>query len=303
METNWKKLDNKTIYQEFEACYHAIPQLTDTVSAWEAPNGVVMLSFAVLEQFPFVKQGFSTRVGGVSTGIYSSMNLTFGKDDDKQKVTENFRRVGEALNIRTDRMVYSKQTHTCNVKCVDDAHCGMGVTRPADYSDVDALVTASRDVCLVTAYADCIPVIAVDPVTQTIGAAHAGWRGTVGKIAVRMIDVFCAEYGAKPADIYAFVGPGICKDCYEVGKDVATHFLNAYSEKEAALILHAKEAAGKFSLNLPMANVMNLKNAGLLLEHIAVSDICTCCNCAVLFSHRATHGKQGILCNFISLTS
>ncbi len=301
MDIKLKKLDNELIYSDFKKHYGTMPKVSDTIDICESDNKVVMLKFKIFQDMEFIKQGFSTRIGGVSSGIYSTMNLTYGRDDEPCNVRNNFDRIGDALGILPERMVYSKQTHTCNVLKVDESHCGMGVTRAQEYDDIDALVTDRKDICLVTAYADCIPVIMADPVKKVVAAAHAGWRGTVGNIAKGVIDVMRSDYDSSPCDIKAFVGPGICVGCYEVSGDVAERFSEAYGSDELELILKAKQEPGKYNLNLPMANVINLQNAGLDINNINVADICTCCNHKLLFSHRATKGKRGIMCNFISI--
>lgn len=301
MDIKFKKLDNELIYKDFKTYYGTTPKVSDTIDICESDNNAVMLRFKIFENMEFVRQGFSTRIGGVSSGIYSTMNLTYGRDDKPRNVRKNFDIIGEAMGISPKRMVYSRQTHTCNILKADERHCGMGVTREQEYDNIDALVTDKKDICLVTAYADCIPVIMADPVKRVIAAAHAGWRGTAGNIAKDVVDVMRLNYGSSPCDIKAFVGPGICVDCYEVSADVAEEFKTIYSENELEMILKSKQEPGKYKLNLPMANVINLQNAGLNTENINVSDICTCCNHEILFSHRATKGKRGIMCNFIAI--
>ncbi len=301
MDIEFKKLDNESIYMDFKKHYGVAPKVSGTIDICEPDNNVIMLKFKIFEEMEFVRQGFSTRIGGVSSGIYSTMNLTYGKDDKPGNVRKNFDIIGEALGISPERMVYSKQTHTCNILKADERHCGMGVTRGQEYDNIDALVTDKRNICLVTAYADCIPVIMADPVKKVIAAAHAGWRGTIGNIAGGVVEVMRRNYGSSPDDIRAFVGPGICVDCYEVSTDVAEEFRAVYSEGELELLLKAKQEQGKYKLNLPMANVINLQNAGINMGNIHVADICTCCNSKNLFSHRATKGKRGIMCNFIAI--
>lgn len=297
-------LDNNRIYESFRRYYNAVPNITDTtrIVTYDV-NGVTvpLIRFKIFEEYDFIRQGFSTRAGGVSEGIYSSMNLTYGLDDSRDNVAKNFNIIGSALGIEPAYMVYSKQTHTTNVHKVDAAYRGVGVVRPHMYDDVDGLVTDEAGVCLVTAYADCIPVIVADVKKKVIGAAHAGWRGTAGNIVCNMIELMKTAYGSDTRDMKAFVGPGICIDCYEVSEDVAESFMRLYSKDECDLIMERGKPEGKYQLNLPMANVINLVRSGLSLSDIAVSDICTCCNPDILFSHRASGGRRGILCNFIMI--
>lgn len=301
MDIEFKKLDNESIYKDFKEYYGNMPKISDTIDICKADNGAVILKFKIFEEMEFITQGFSTRIGGVSSGIYSTMNLTYGRDDEPCNVRKNFDKIGEALGILPERMVYSRQTHTCNILKADERYCGMGITKVPDYDNIDALVTDKENICLVTAYADCIPVIMADPVRRVIAAAHAGWRGTVGNIVKNVVNVMCRDYGSCVGDIKAFVGPGICAGCYEVSEDVSETFKAAYDENEFKLIVKAQQEPGKYKLNLPMANVINLQNSGLNMRNINVADICTCCNPEILFSHRATKGKRGIMCNFISI--
>ncbi len=301
MEINWQYIDNNAVYKEFKVLYSEIPNIINTVDVITDDTDVTYLKFKIFKDINFINQGFSTRLGGVSDGIYSSMNLTYSRDDSYDNVRKNFDIIGKSLNIIPDHMVYSKQTHTTNVLKVGQKHWGMGVTKPLTYDNVDGLITNEPHVCLVTAYADCIPVIMVDPVNKVIGAAHAGWKGTVGNIVKAMINMMNSDYGTQCSDIKAFVGPGICLDCYEVSEDVATEFNSCFAVKESELILKPGKSADKYQLNLPMANVINLYRCGVKLSNIAVADICTCCNPNFLFSHRATGGKRGILCNFIEI--
>lgn len=148
----------------------------------EAGDTVPFLEYPMLRKTGLVYHGFSTRLGGVSEGCYASMNLSFDRGDDPEAVRENFRRIGNAIGVNVEDMVMSKQTHTTNVRVVTEEDRGKGVVKERDYTDVDGLVTDVRGICLVTSYADCVPLYFVDPVRNAIGLSHSGWRGTVGKI-------------------------------------------------------------------------------------------------------------------------
>ncbi len=276
------------------------PNLSNTLTL-ENHNGVPMLHFRKLKDFPWLYQGFSTRIGGVSSGIYESMNLSFNLLDSKEKVLNNFKIVSDTIGIPVDNIVYSKQTHTTNILQIDNSHKGMGIVRDRNFDNIDGLITNLPEICLVTSFADCIPVIIADPVNRVIASLHSGWRGTVGNIARNAVDIMKKNYGCHASDLYGFIGPGICPDCYEVSSDVAGEFAGVYSDDEMALILQNGRTEGKFQLNLLMANRINLINAGLADNNIFTADICTCCNPKLLFSHRASEGKRGLMCNFIYL--
>lgn len=291
-------LDNPSIYEPFLQQEKEPPHLMQTTVVTET-DGVPLIRFKPFTEMGFIEQGFSTRLGGVSDGIYASMNLTFQRGDDPVHVRRNFDRIGAALEIRPDRMVCSRQTHTDHILTVGRAHLGMGVTREPDFDQIDALITDEPGVCLVTAYADCVPVILADPVRRCIGAAHAGWRGTASDIAGKMAGQMMKEYGSRPEDLVAFVGPSICVDCYEVGSEVARVFTEAFGRGQSRLLLRPGKAPGKYQLNLQMANFFNLRNRAIQARHIYISDLCTCCNPQVFYSHRASQGRRGGLCNFI----
>ena len=158
--------------------------------------------------------------------------------------------------------------------------------------------------CLVTTYADCVPLYFVDTKNRAIGLSHSGWRGTVGNITQVTVSLMRSEFGTKPEDIIAFIGPSICKSCYEVSGDVADKFKAAYSAEEIEDILTDKGMINKehkYLLNLHAANVANMVNAGIPADNINVTDICTCCNPDFLYSHRASGGRRGGLCAFLEL--
>lgn len=261
---------------------------------------VLYLTYPLLENTGIVKHGFSTRVGGVSQGVLSTMNLSFSRGDDENAVRENFRRMADALDVEEDSFVFSQQTHTTNVRKVTLEDKGKGLTRKLDYQDVDGLITNVPGLCLSTFYADCVPLYFVDPVRKAIGLSHSGWRGTVGKIGAVTLRKMQEEYGSNPEDIIAAIGPSICQDCYEVSEDVIVEFQNHFDKKYWEELYYKKEN-GKYQLNLWKANEIVLEEAGVLKEHIAVTNLCTCCNHEMLFSHRATQGKRGNLAAFLAL--
>ena len=261
---------------------------------------VLYLTYPLLENTGIIKHGFSTRIGGVSEGVLSSMNFSFSRGDDENAVRENFRRMANALDVEENNFVFSHQTHTTNVRKITLEDKGKGLTRPLDYQDVDGLVTNVPGLCLSTFYADCVPLYFVDPVKKAIGLSHSGWRGTVGKIGYVTVQKMQEEYGSNPKNIIAAIGPSICQDCYEVSEDVIVEFQNHFDRKYWKELYYKKEN-GKYQLNLWKANEIVLEEAGVLKEHIAVTNLCTCCNHETLFSHRASQGKRGNLAAFLAL--
>ncbi len=263
-------------------------------------NHVPYIQFKNLSATGIVKHGFSTRKGGVSTGIFSSMNLNFKRGDDPDAVMENYRRMAAALNMRVEDMVLSDQTHTTNVRVITEEDRGKGILKPQDYSDVDGMITNVPGIVLVTSYADCVPLYFVDPVRKAIGLSHSGWKGTVGHIGQKTVWKMHEVYGSEPKDIVAAIGPSICQSCYEVSDDVAEAFRANFTADEAADILFDK-GNGKYQLDLWKANWYVLTDAGILPEHLSVTDLCTACHPDLLWSHRKTNGQRGGLSAFLSL--
>lgn len=267
--------------------------------ALEDGTTVPLLSYPLLTETGIVKHCFTTRMGGVSKGIFSSMNLSFTRGDEKEDVMENYKRLAEALGVSLENFVFTDQTHTTNVLQVTEKDAGKGILRERDYQDVDGLITNVRGLVLSTFFADCVPLYFVDPVHEAIGMSHSGWRGTVRRMGKATIEAMEQAFGTKPSDLICAIGPSICQDCYEVSEDVAEEFKSAFPGYEREILL--EKGNGKYQLNLWKANEIVLEDAGVEKEHIAVTNLCTCCNPKLLFSHRASHGKRGNLGGFLCL--
>ena len=263
-------------------------------------NGVPYFVFENLENTGLVRHGFSTRLGGVSEGCLSSMNLSFTRGDDPEKVRENFRRMGMVIGFETKDLVLSDQTHTTNVRLVTEADRGKGFDRERDYTDVDGLITDTPGLMLVTIYADCVPLYFVDPVHKAVGLSHSGWKGTVHRIGKVTLERMKEAFGTRPEDVQAAIGPSICQDCYEVSEDVAQAFMDEFADQLDDRLVYRK-GNGKYRLNLWNANERILLEAGIRPEHLSITNICTCCNHELLFSHRASHGQRGNLAAFLGL--
>ena len=227
------------------------------------------------------------------------MNLSFSRGDKKEAVEENFRRLAAALGKETGKFVFTDQTHTVNVRKVTVADAGKGLTRERDYRDVDGLITDEPGLVLSAFFADCVPLYFVDTVHHAIGLSHSGWRGTVRRMGAVTLEAMEKAYGTQPKDVICAIGPSICQDCYEVSEDVAEEFAKEFPGREREIL--ADKGEGKYRLDLWRANALVLKSAGVLPEHIAMTDICTCCNEKLLFSHRASHGKRGNLGAFLTI--
>lgn len=276
-------------------------------------------TFAGLEQTGIVEHFFSTREGGVSSDYLYSLNFSFTQGDPKENVIENFRRAAVHLGMTCGDIVCTQQTHTTNVRKVTAADKGKGVVCERDYTDIDGLITNESGIILAAFYADCVPLFLVDPVNRAIGLAHSGWRGTVEKMGKVMLEKMSAEFGTKPEDVRVAIAPAICQSCYEVSADVALAFAETFAKDDAKAqeylvryqqdttqqdihncLMYQKEN-GKYQLNLWYANFRVFRDAGVPDKQIEVTDVCTCCNSELLFSHRASKGKRGNLGAFLML--
>lgn len=264
-------------------------------------DSVPFLSFQALEDTGMVANGFSTRFGGVSQGIFSTMNLSYSRNDDPACVLENFTRMSKALGVERDRMVLSWQTHTVNVRRVTKEDEGKGIIRERDYRDVDGLITNEPGITLATVYADCVPLYLVDTAGRAIGLSHSGWRGTVKRMGQATIDAMSHAFGTKPRDLVVCIGPSICKDCFEVGEEVVEAFRAVFDRQYWPELFYENGRPGKYQLDLWKANEIIFREAGVPGEQIHTTNICTMCNSGSLFSHRRSGEKRGNLGAFLCL--
>ena len=262
-------------------------------------DGVGFLTFPSLSRLDFVNHAFSTRIGGVSECEFKSMNLNFKRGDNPERVTENYKIFCKAAGFDYNTLISSSQDHNTNVRFVTKQDCGIGIYREHDIKSVDALITNEPNVTLVTHYADCTPLFFADPERKVIALAHAGWRGTIGKIGEITVDAMCKRYGCDPTDIIAVVGPAIGQCCYEVDTPVYERFASLTELKPAYFTKSLGH--GKYLVDLKETNRRMLLESGLLSINITISDVCTKCNSGLLYSHRASGGKRGGLVAMMSI--
>ena len=264
----------------------------------EKKQKLPIIRYDLFDALPFITHGFTTRLGGVSEGIFSTMNLSFTRGDDREKVLRNYGIIAEEIGYSVNDFVASDQTHTTNIRIVTKEDRGKGIIREKDYKDIDGLMTNERGIVLFTYYADCVPLFFADRVKKVIALSHSGWRGTVNRMAEVTINKMCREFGSNKEDIICAVGPSICRDCYEVSGDVRLEFERKFCSEDMKKIFTAKEN-DKYLLDLWKANEIILIEAGISKENIENRRICTCCNKDILFSHRGSGGKRGNLAAFM----
>lgn len=258
------------------------------------------LKFPAIEKYDFLRHGFSTKLGGVSRGVFATMNLGFGRGDSERNVRRNYDLLCNSMGIQAKNLVFSDQVHKANVRVATKKDCGKGILYQRDYKEIDAHITNEPGVSLLVFAADCVPIYLVDPVKKAIGLVHSGWRGTVLKIGKETVKKMTEEYGCQAEDMVAVIGPCICKECYEVSRDVAEAFHAAFSEEDTRKFLE-QTGEDKFHLDLWEANRCILSEAGLKSENITVSGMCTMCHSDLLFSHRKTNGRRGSMAGFLTI--
>ncbi len=233
--------------------------------------------------------GFSTRKGGVSEGIFESLNLGMNRGDDKDKVIENYRRFLLSCGIKEREFVCGEQVHGTDVMIVGKEHA----RPPYGYDSLfkaDGYVTKESGVPLVIFIADCISLLMADEDAGIVAAVHCGWRSTVGDIERNAVNAM-VSLGAKKENIKAAVGPAICKDCFEVGGEVI-EAVKTLLHGEGESFFSAKDN-GKYLLDLKGVLRQSLINTGLLEENIDVLKECTMCDPGRFWSHRYTKGVRG----------
>ena len=229
---------------------------------------------------------FTTRIGGVSGGIYESLNLAQRAGDEPDKVMENYTRICEALGISTDDLVRSTQVHGTHIRLVTRDDCG-GLLKPNE-PQADGLATNSSGVALMVFAADCVPILLYDPVQKAVGAVHAGWRSTTANIVGAAVQKMETEFGCSPADIKAAIGPCISKCCFETDSDVSDAVQEAIPHFADLCIT---QYGSKFMIDLKEINRILLSKSGIV--DISISDECTSCSSEKYWSHRKTKGQRG----------
>lgn len=233
-----------------------------------------------------VPHGFTTRLGGVSTGHLASLNLGMHRGDERANVEENYQRLADALGFDREKLVLTWQIHSDIVRQVTAADaCGID---HRNYPQCDALITNDPGTALFVFTADCTPILLQDPVTGAVGAVHAGWRGTAADIAGKTVEAMVAAYGCKPSNIRAAIGPNIGDCCFETDYDVPDAMLQALGEAAAP---HIRQQGNKYYVNLKKINALFLQRQGV--EQIEISTHCTACRPDLFWSHRITGGVRG----------
>jgi YfiH family protein len=288
------------------------PKPRDSPWTTRSSRGLQLLQIPAFSKPPWLVHGFSTKPGGVSTQDGEKvLNLGFTDWDTKENVLENRRRFQSALGSTGLKLISLKQIHSDVIHLFDSV--------PSGVCQGDASSTNRPGLLLAVQTADCVPILLVDPKKRAVAAVHAGWRGTLARIVVKVIGQMQMHFKSKPADLLAAIGPSIGGCCYEVGTEVATQFLSQFAE--------APEWFDEFRtgdepnpvqwlnmmppghqpppknvlLDLKKANRAQLLGAGLRAPNIFVSDLCTACRRDLLFSYRKEGPQTGRLMSVIGI--
>ncbi len=253
-------------------------------------NGVIFMTSSLIG----APHAFTTRLGGVSGGIFSSLNLGENRGDREEDVRENYRRICEACGFYVNRLVFSRQIHESTVRYVTSGDIHQLFT-PVPYH-ADGLMTDEKDLTLTIFTADCVPVLLWDGKKNVISAVHAGWRGTAAGIVTKAVTSMKERFGSREEDIFAAIGPSIGQCCFETDGDVPDALKDAMGNMADAFISRKGE---KFHVDLKGANACLLRQAGVPKGNIDVSDECTMCLHEKYWSHRYTRGIRGSMASFI----
>ena len=233
-----------------------------------------------------VPHAFTTRFGGVSEGQFSSLNLGMHRGDDAQNVQRNYAILAETLGFDLQALVLTRQVHSDMVRTVSRKDA-LGLDH-REYPECDALITGEPGVALGIFTADCTPILFHDPVTGAVGAAHAGWRGTAADIAGKTVQAMTREFGCRPENIRAAIGPNIGFCCFETDGDVPAALEETFGNQVRRYVRPQQE---KYYVNLKEINALALRRAGV--KNIEISEACTMCEHDRFWSHRYTRGNRG----------
>ena len=254
-------------------------------------EGIPYLSFEMFDRFG-VPNLYTTRyisfdpeTGSGEKGLRLAVMHDETVKDAGPIVWNNRDALARQLGVTINQEAVTDQKHTNYVHVVTEEDLGPW-EMPLHRQFVDGLVTDIPDVLLTVFGGDCPPVYIIDPVRKAIGLVHAGWKGTLARIPEVAVANMSVRFGCSPSDMYAAIGPGICKDCYEMGDEIYDMFREQWSHEDADRLL-ARYPSGKYHLDLREANRLTLMRAGIPEDHIAVSNVCTKCNADIFYSYRA----------------
>lgn len=263
-------------------------------------GNLTFLFFSHLSQYKELTHAISTRGGGISSGNFHSLNLSFQVGDEKNKVIKNHQTLSQTLGFDLSSLVTCQQIHQDAIALIDESYLKKDCFLPNNaIPETDALVTDIPGITLMTRYADCVPILFYDPKTHTVAIAHAGWEGTLSLISQKTVEVLVNDYHCQPQHILAVIGPYIGSCCYQISSSMADHALKKLPRAKGYIRESSND--GLF-FDLWQANKKQLQNAGIKDEHLSWAGLCTSCNLDLFFSYRKEKrvtGRFGALIGLI----
>ena len=242
---------------------------------------------------------FSTRIGGVSTRSYDSLNLGLHVNDDKQKVIKNRKKLMHLFSSKVDDLIAGEQVHGTNIRVVGQQDCGQGaVDYQTSLSETDALITVEQGIILSSYYADCTPLFFLAPSIPAVGLAHAGWKGTVNKIGQKTALQMKENWGVDLTKLLVGIGPHIGSCCYQIGQDVVKKVATAFDDWRSLLETGRSK---QWKLDLAKANRIQLEKIGIKTGNITISNLCTSCRDDYFYSYRRDDGRTGRMASIIKI--
>lgn len=261
----------------------------------EAP---VVLACPLFESRGLVRHGFSTRLGGVSEPPFDALNLGMNTADSLENVRENYTRFCREIGVERDKLILTRQVHSADIRIVSEQDAGKGFSRASDLGEFDGMITAARRLPIAVFYADCAPILLLDPVKKVVAAVHSGWKGTLARIGRKAVQMMRRNFGCEPSDILAAFGPSIKQCHFEVGGDVFVQFCQSFGARSLSRSIVKGD---KFYVDTDWLNMRQLVEEGLKEENISICTGCTYCEHEIFYSHRADGGKTGRMCAVIEL--
>lgn len=258
-------------------------------------NGVTYLTIPAFLEAGLKKHCYTTRIGGVSEGCYTSLNLSKTRENCPENKEENYRRICGVLGIAYETLTLVNYAHGDGVYCASVTDAGKGITKKSDLPKCDAMIIHETGITAVTLHADCVPVFFADKKQRIACVSHAGWRGVYEALPAKIARIFLEEWNTKPQDLLIGIGPHIMETHFEVQEDVARPFCEKFGADTAV------EKSGKLYVNLQRAILKQLEGEQAVPANVTCADLCTYEREDLFFSHRRDCGNTGAMGSFINL--
>jgi uncharacterized protein, YfiH family len=237
-----------------------------------------------------VRTFVTTRIGGESSEHLATCNIGLTEFEPAATTITNRKKICSALNLDFEKMTFQNQVHGDTITIIDRNNAGAGNRVKAEsIPNSDALITNRKGIILFAQAADCVPIVLFDTEKKVAAAIHAGWRGTVKKIAQKATKRMIADFECNPKNILAGIGPSIGHCCYEVGEEVADAVATSFPNSSMLLVPYNN----RYHLDLWAANEVQLEEVGIPANNIEIAKLCTKCNPTLFFSSRHDKGKTG----------